>query len=201
MRARLGWSESLTVLTLARLEPRKGIDQALRALALLHGGERLPHGWRYVIAGRGREEARLRSLSEELGLAEHVEFLGFVKDEEIAGLYEASDIFLQPNREIDGDTEGFGIVFLEASACGVPVIGGIAGGTADAIAEGVSGYRVDGDSVTEIAGAIERLAHDGELRTRLGVQGAEMVASRFSVEEASLQFAALLRGVMGPEKQ
>jgi phosphatidylinositol alpha-1,6-mannosyltransferase len=195
-RVQCGWNDRLIILTLARLEPRKGIDQALRALAMLSSKGSLPQGWAYIIAGRGKEESSLRALSEELGITKHVEFLGFVKDEDVPELYEASDMFLQPNREIDGDTEGFGIVFLEASACGIPVIGGVAGGTADAIAEGTSGYRVDGESVVQVAAAVERLANDPALRRRLGEQGAAMVVERFSVQQASIQFSAMLASVI-----
>jgi phosphatidylinositol alpha-1,6-mannosyltransferase len=183
------------VLTLARLEPRKGIDQALRALAVLDKAGRLPANCIYVIAGRGRLEQQLRALSEELGLSERVLFYGFVPDADVAALYEAADIFIQPNRDIEGDTEGFGIVFLEASACGLPVIGGCAGGTADAIAEGISGFRVDGESVHEISAALGTLIDDPELRGTLGRQGASRVASLFTVERAASEFEGLLMRV------
>ena len=184
------------ILSLARLDPRKGIDQALRALALLDERRELPDGWMYVIAGRGKEEERLRELTTQLGMTQHVRFYGFVEDTDLLALYEAADVFLQPNRDIDGDTEGFGIVFLEASACGVPVIGGIAGGTADAIEEGVTGFRVDGDSIPAIAHAILRLSSDSELRQQMGAQGAAMVASQFGLDQAAARFEDLLRGVM-----
>lgn len=196
LRARLGWETRRVILTLARLEPRKGIDQALRAMAQLQREDKLPTEWIYVIAGRGKEQPALERLSRELGIAERVAFRGFVPDDEVAELYEAADVFLQPNREIDGDTEGFGIVFLEASACGLPVIGGIAGGTADAIEEGVSGFRVDGESVEAIAQALRRLTGDAELRERLGAQGAARVAADFTVEQAAAQFNGMLMDVL-----
>ena len=196
LRQRFGWKSKLVVLTLARLEPRKGIDQALRALAALDKTGGLPANCIYVIAGRGRLEQELRTLSEELGLSERVLFYGFVPDADVAALYEAADIFIQPNRDIEGDTEGFGIVFLEASACGLPVIGGCAGGTADAIAEGVSGFRVDGECVDEIAAALGKLIEDPELRGRLGDQGAKRVASLFTVERATSEFEGLLMRVL-----
>jgi phosphatidyl-myo-inositol dimannoside synthase len=196
LRARLGWEGRLVILTLARLEPRKGIDQALRALALLERERKLPAEWMYVIAGRGRELEALKGLSGELGLSDRVVFRGFVPDGEVPDLYEAADVFLQPNREIDGDTEGFGIVFLEASACGLPVIGGVAGGTADAIEEGVSGYRVDGESVEAIAGALGRLCGDAGLRAQMGEQGSARVAAYFTVEQAAARFQRLLDDVL-----
>jgi phosphatidylinositol alpha-1,6-mannosyltransferase len=134
----------------------------------------------------------LKTLVETLGISHRVMFYGFVQDDDVQKMYEAADIFLQPNRDIDGDTEGFGIVFLEASACGTPVIGGTAGGTADAIAEGVSGYRVDGESVDDIAGALRRLIDNPELRRRLGKNGAMRVAELFTVERATAEFERLV---------
>ncbi len=192
-RKKFGWESTLVLLSLARLEPRKGIDQALRALALLQEEGRLPEKWTYVIAGQGKERAALETLSQNLGISHHVVFQGFVPDQQVPELYEAADIFLQPNRDIDGDTEGFGIVFLEASACGVPVIGGKAGGTANAIEENVSGYRVDGDAVPEIAAAIAKLVNNPELRASLGSEGAKRVATQFTVEKTVALFQQMLQ--------
>ena len=200
LRRRFGWEGKLVVLTLARLEPRKGIDQALRALAMIKEAGRLPANCIYVIAGRGREGDELKALSNALGLSDCVCFRGFVQESDVPALYEAADIFIQPNRDIGGDTEGFGVVFLEGSACGVPVIGGIAGGTADAIAEGVSGFRVDGESVEEIARVLGQLIEDPELRRRLGDEGARRVANLFTVERAALDFESLLSEVLAQHK-
>jgi phosphatidyl-myo-inositol dimannoside synthase len=196
LRRRFGWESKLVILTLARLEPRKGIDQALRALAMLDKAGRLPENCIYVIAGRGREGDELKALSEALGLSSRVCFYGFVLEADVSVMYEAADIFIQPNRDVDGDTEGFGVVFLEASACGTPVIGGIAGGTADAIAEGVSGFRVDGESIEEIARVLAQLIEDPELRRRLGDEGARRVASLFTAERAARDFEGLLMEVL-----
>ena len=192
LRTQFGWSDRLVLYTLARLEPRKGVDQALRALAqLAHAGE-LPREWLYVIAGRGEQQPMLATLAGELGIADHVEFAGFVPDNEVAARYQAADIFLQTNREIRGDTEGFGIVFLEANACGLPVIGGIAGGTADAIEEGYTGLRVDAENITAIASAIRTLVQNPTLRHRMGQQGAARVRESFTLPRAREQFRALL---------
>ncbi len=147
--------------------------------------------WHYVIGGKGAECEALKQLTKELGLTPFVSFIGFVPDEELVSLYQAADIFLQPNREIDGDTEGFGVVFLEANACGLPVIGGVAGGTADAIDHGRSGFRVDGDSVEQIAKTIARLMLSKALREKLGRRSLSW-ASRFDVEEAASHFEKLL---------
>lgn len=139
LRRQLGWSGKRIILTLARLTPRKGIDQAVRALAELRRQGKLSANWMHVIAGRGDQEEELRVLVEGLGVKDSTRFDGFIEQGRVPDYYGAADIFLQPNRDLSGDTEGFGVVFLEANACGTPVIGGIAGGTADAIREGVTG--------------------------------------------------------------
>ncbi|AFL87552.1 glycosyltransferase [Terriglobus roseus DSM 18391] len=192
LRCQNGWSDKTILLTVARLDRRKGIDQALRALALLvQRGEALP-SWRYVIGGRGAEREELQALTRDLGLTQSVSFIGFVPEEELVHLYQTADVFLQPNREINGDTEGFGVVFLEANACGLPVIGGIAGGTADAIDHGQSGLRVDGDNVEDIADAIALLMLNKDLRETYGRRGA-IWASHFDVDRAASRFEDLLQ--------
>ena len=95
----------------------------------------------YLIVGTGREEERLRVYAQEKGVADRVIFAGHVPDEELPAYYNAADVFIMPNREEGTNVEGFGIVFLEANACGIPVIGGRSGGTVDAIADGLFGCR------------------------------------------------------------
>jgi phosphatidylinositol alpha-1,6-mannosyltransferase len=189
VRARLGWNRRTVLLTIARLVPRKGIDQVLRAL---HASENLPDDWLYVIAGRGPMEPELRDLAERLGLAGRVRFFGFVPEDDLVDLYGAADVFIQPNRCINGDTEGFGIVFLEANACGTPVIGGVAGGTADAIEDGVSGFRVDGESIDSVRLAVERLMTDHTLRKRMGEAGLRRARRDFTLEACARRFEELL---------
>lgn len=189
VRASLGWSDKLVFLCVARLVPRKGIDYAMEALAKLDA-ER--HDWIFCIGGLGPEEKNLRALAAALGVQERVHFLGFVEDHQLPDLYGAADVFLQPNREVDGSTEGFGIVFLEANACGTPVIGGRAGGTAGAIVDGTTGFRVDGADVTAIHAGVLALANDPDLRRRMRDEGLERVRREFTVEAAAERFEALM---------
>lgn len=199
LRKRFGCDGKTVLLTVARLEKRKGIDQALRALALLKSRGIVGEDWRYLIGGRGPELELLRSLTEELKLTTLVRFLGFIPDADLPALYEAADVFLQPNRDMDGDTEGFGVVFLEAAACGLPVIGGIAGGTADAIDDGQNGVRVDGDSVSQIADAIALLMGNPTMRAAFSRHGIQW-ASRFDVRRAAVAFEQiLLNTLMAPQ--
>lgn len=198
LRQRFGWSGRTVLLTIARLVERKGVDNVLLALS---EAETLPPDWLYVIGGRGPMEPRLREIVRERGLEDRVRFLGFVPDDDLADLYGAADLFVQPNREVSGDTEGFGIVFLEANACGTPVIGGLAGGTADAIENGVSGLRVDGDDRAAVRRAIVDLMTDADLRRKMGRQGLERAVRDFSVDTLVGKFEDILESTMASPRR
>jgi len=149
LRERLGGGRAL-LLTVSRLDPQeryKGHDQVLRALTLpaLAG----PHGPVYVVAGEGADRARLQALARELGIAQRVRFLGAVPDRELPDLYRAADAFAMPSTG-----EGFGIVFLEAAACGVPVVAGNGDGARDALRDGRVGRLVDPRDPAAVAAAI-----------------------------------------------
>ncbi|MDR7415105.1 MAG: glycosyltransferase family 4 protein [Armatimonadota bacterium] len=170
VRERYGLRDCRVVLTVGRLVPRKGHDLVIRALAAL--GEELGPV-RYVIAGTGPEEDRLRRLAEELGVGGRVIFAGYVPEEDLPGLYAACEVFVMPSRTLkarDG-IEGFGTVFLEAGACGKPVIGGKSGGVAEAVEDGVTGWLVDPEDPGELVRALGRLLRDPELRRRMGEAG------------------------------
>jgi len=95
-------------------------------------------------------------------------FAGDVAEAELAAHYQLGDVFIMPNRALpNGDTEGFGLVFLEANACGVPVIAGRDGGSTDAVRDGENGLVVDGNSVPAVLHAMLALREDGVLRARL----------------------------------
>ena len=115
-----------------------------------------------------------------MGVADSVIFTGCVSDEELLGYYAACDVFIMPNREIDGDIEGFGMVYLEASAAGKPVIGGRSGGTGDAILDGITGLRVDGTNVAQIADAVISLLSDPEKSKTMGKNGYRWAAQEFT---------------------
>jgi phosphatidylinositol alpha-1,6-mannosyltransferase len=175
-RARYGLGDCRVLLTVGRLVERKGHDLVIRALAVL-GEEVGPV--RYVIAGTGPEEGRLRRLAEELGVRDRVVFAGYVPDEELPGLYAACDAFVMPSRALalrDG-IEGFGTVFLEAGACAKPVIGGRSGGVSEAVEDGVTGLLVDPHDVRALVAALRRVLGDAELRKRMG-QAARARAER-----------------------
>jgi len=176
--------EKLVLLTVSRLVPRKGHTTVIDALA-----ELLPTmpNIRYVICGTGPYECEIRACAEARGVANAVIFAGYVSPADLPRYYNLCDIFVLANtvEKTTGDTEGFGMVFLEASACGKPVISGIEGGTQEAVDEGVSGYRVDARSAGAIATVIRRLIDNQALREQLGNNGLRRVHRDFDWDKAA----------------
>lgn len=189
---RHGLAGKKVILSVGRIVPRKGFDAVIRALPSVIA--RVPDA-HYLIVGSGHFRVTLEALVAELGLADHVTFAGLVADEDLADYYRLCDLFVMPNREMpDGDTEGFGLVFLEANACGKPVIGGIAGGAVEAVRNGENGLLVDGWSVVDIADAIARLLTDGDLHSRIAARGLEIALASSSRAKAE-QFQALCQSL------
>lgn len=170
------------VLSVGRLSRRKGFDMVVRSLAEL---SKRGVAVRYALVGIGEDEGYLASLARELGLEGRIHLLGHVAPEDLPRWYNACDVFAMPNREINGDTEGFGMVFLEASSCGKPVVAGRAGGTGDAVVEGLTGLRVDGADVSAVAGALAEILTDGERAARMGRQGHQRSMEEFAWEQVA----------------
>ncbi|MBS0551839.1 MAG: glycosyltransferase, partial [Proteobacteria bacterium] len=158
LRAGLGLGpDARLVLSVGRLSRRKGFDSVIRCLPdLLHAGLDV----HYAIIGIGEDDAYLKALAEQTGVSDRVHFLGHVPMEDLPRWYNACDLFVLANRDIAGDTEGFGIVFLEAAACGKAAIAGKAGGTGSAVIEGVTGIRVDANSSQSLLVALSRILRD-----------------------------------------
>ncbi|MEN9643890.1 MAG: hypothetical protein RL238_559 [Actinomycetota bacterium] len=168
------------VVGISRLVPRKGFDTAIRAAALLKGSR---PDLVLAIAGGGRDEGRLRQLAEQVKAP--VVFLGRVSNDDLPRLYGCADVYtmLCRNRWAGLEQEGFGIVFLEAAACGVPQVAGDSGGAAEAVEDGVSGLVVrTPDDPREVASALERLLDDPAERARMGVAGRERAVREFSYD-------------------
>ena len=160
--------------SVCRLLEKKGIDHAI--LAFVQVAARHPE-CRYVIVGTGPFEARLHEVAEQCGVADKVVFTGQVAEDDLVEHYLLGDVFVMPNRELpNGDTEGFGLVFLEANACGLPVIAGRDGGSTDAVRHGVNGLVVDGRSVDEIAAAMLLLREDPAQREAIRLRALELAA-------------------------
>ena len=178
---RLGIGDGPVLLTVARLVRRKGHDRVIEALPALRA--EFPTV-RYVICGNGNASLRreLERLAREVGVEDAVRFLGRVVAEDIPHLYRACDVCVMPSRELpgSGDSEGFGITFLEAGACERPVVGGRAGGVVDAIEDGVTGFLVDPNSTQALADTLVRLLRDPARARLLGQAGRARVLREFS---------------------
>lgn len=157
------------ILSVGRLIERKGFDRLIEGFAQIAADFPV---YRLKIAGSGPMGDALMAKANDLKIADRIDFVGGLGDQELTRLYRTCSIFAMPNRTLaDGDTEGFGLIFLEANACGKPVIGGRAGGATDAIIDDETGLLVDGDDAASIAAAIRRLLTDDALRDRLAKGG------------------------------
>lgn len=185
VRARLAGDGDVVLLTVGRLQRRKGHDLVLRALAELDAA-----AVRYVVVGDGDERARLERLTDELGLRGRVRFEGIVPGDALPAYYAAADVFVHPNRLDHHDFEGFGLVFVEAAASGLPVVGGATGGVPEAINEGVNGLLVGGEDASELAAALSGLIRSPDRRRAMGRAGREW-AARFTWERAAAEVAAV----------
>jgi phosphatidylinositol alpha-1,6-mannosyltransferase len=167
------------VLTVGGLVARKGHDMVIRALPRLI--ETIPDVT-YLIVGDGPHRDTLISLAESTGVRDRVVFLGHVTEDALPEIYALSDVFVMPSREHleRSDVEGFGLVFLEANACGKPVVGGRSGGIPDAVEEGVTGLLVDPRDPEEIASALARLLANRDLAIQMGRQGQSRVLRDFT---------------------
>ncbi|MBL8601360.1 MAG: glycosyltransferase family 4 protein [Myxococcales bacterium] len=191
--AKHGLAGKRVLLTVGRLTRRKGHDVVLSALARLRAAGRLEDvAW--VVLSDGELEAELKAQCTRLGLDDVVRWVGPVSAAEVPRYYCLGDVFVHPNRTLaDNDVEGFGMVFLEASAAAMPVIGGRSGGVVDAVRDGYSGLLVDGAEVDQVSQAIDTLLHDEALRKTLGENGPRW-AEGFSWPRQAARVAALSLG-------
>jgi phosphatidylinositol alpha-1,6-mannosyltransferase len=191
MRAALGLTPGQRlILSVGRLNRRKGFDSVIRTLPLL---QRQGIDAHYVVIGIGEDRPYLQDLAEQLAVAHRVHLLGHVSYEDLPRWYSACDVFAMPNRDIGGDTEGFGLVYLEAAAAGKPAVAGNAGGTASAVVDGVTGLRVDGEQLQAIAGAIAHLLSNPDEAARMGRNGRERVIENFTHQRRVDQIRHLVR--------
>ena len=182
LRDELGLDHQKVVLTVSRLVQRKGIDTVLRALPEL--ARRVPDV-RYLIGGDGPDRERLEALTRSLYLTDRVRFVGPIGRDDLHRYYNACDVFVMPSREDRPFVEGFGIAFLEANACGKPVVGARSGGIPDAVRHGETGLLVEPDDEAALADALHRLLCDTPLAARLGRNGRRRIR-----EEASWHHVA-----------
>ncbi|WP_274428177.1 glycosyltransferase family 4 protein [Desulfosarcina sp. BuS5] len=172
-----GVSDRKVMYTVGRLDKRKGHDLVIRAMPEII--KKIPDVI-YLIGGTGPYLPQLKSLVEEHHLQDYVKFCGFIADKDICAFHHCGDVFVMPNRILDdGDTEGFGIVFLEASASSRPAIGGSAGGAIEAIEDGVTGYNVNPYKTEELVEKIIYLLTNTDKAKAMGKDGKKRVWENF----------------------
>ncbi|MEQ8144283.1 glycosyltransferase family 4 protein [Streptomyces sp. OP7] len=191
VRARLGLAGRPVVVCVSRLVPRKGQDTLIRAMPAILAAE--PDAVLLIVGG-GPYEKDLRRLAADTGVAASVRFTGSVPWSELPAHYGAGDVFAMPCRTRRGglDVEGLGIVYLEASATGLPVVAGDSGGAPDAVLDGETGWVVRGDSPTDTADRITTLLADPELRASMGRRGREWVEQKWRWDLLADHLKALL---------
>lgn len=173
------------LITVSRLDERKGHDKVIEALRILK--PEFPEII-YLIVGTGREKPRLKKLVSDYKLESNVIFCGYVSDEMLPEYYNLCDIFILLNRQttsdrsLGGDYEGFGIVFLEASACAKPVIAGNYGGIYDAIEKNKSGFIVDSTDINKVTGSIKILLTNESKSKNIGNYGYNRAVKNFTWE-------------------
>jgi phosphatidylinositol alpha-1,6-mannosyltransferase len=177
--------------SVCRLLEKKGIDNAIRAFAQLAEDGPPERQIRYLVVGTGPYEDTLREIAASCGVADSVVFAGDVTEEDLVAHYSLGDVFVMPNRELpNGDTEGFGLVFLEANSCGLPVIAGRDGGSQDAVQHDVNGLVVDGTSIPAITAAMRAFLDDDALYDRLR-QGAGQVSQAAGWQRKAANFVSI----------
>jgi phosphatidylinositol alpha-1,6-mannosyltransferase len=164
--------------TVARVQDHKGHETVLRALALLPEAERKE--FVYVIAGKGPHVKALRELTNTLGVSQLVSWLGFVADSELPLVYQAADVFVLCTRHCANPpvVEGFGLAFLEAQACAIPVIGTRTGGIVDAIDEKAGGWFIEQDDSDRLA----QLLHELVLNPQVFIEAGKLARARVEKE-------------------
>jgi len=170
------------VFSVGRLSRRKGFDQMVRAVAQLRAeGIAL----RYVIAGIGEDADYLDRLIAEHNVQNIVHRIGAVSESDLPRWMNACDVFAMPNREINGDNEGFGMVFIEAAACGKPSLAGEAGGTGSAVLHEQTGLRVEGVETCNVVNGLRQLLTNADQASALGRAGLNRVQEKFAWEKVA----------------
>ncbi|WP_213450715.1 glycosyltransferase family 4 protein [Rhizomonospora bruguierae] len=191
VRARYGLSDRPVVVCVSRLVPRKGQDALIRALPEIR--RRVPGAALLLVSG-GPYRDKLRALARQTGMERDVVFTGTVPWEELPAHFAAGDVYAMPCRTRNRglDVEGLGIVYLEASATGLPVVVGDSGGAPDAVRDGETGYVVNGRDVARIANRVATLLADRDLARRMGAAGRAWVEREWRWDTQAARMRTLL---------
>ncbi|NQV13507.1 MAG: glycosyltransferase family 4 protein [Parcubacteria group bacterium] len=188
------WSNANIILSVGRLVERKGHDMVIKSLPAVL--QRFPNTL-YLIIGDGPYKKKLKALVKELGLEKYVLFVNDITKvnyNDLPDYYNVSDVFTMPSRIIKSkqDVEGFGIVYLEASACAKPIVAGHGGGVNEAVVDNQTGLLVNSQKPAEISQAITKLLLDSDLADKLGQNGRERVEKEFDWDKLVKKLNSLL---------
>lgn len=183
------------ILTLARIIKRKAHDDVIKAIPDILTEFPKAH---YVIAGPHRKKDPylhyLKQLAKELSVENHVTFIDFIPEEDLKKIYSVSKVYVMASRTLHetGDSEGFGITFLEANACGCPVIGSYEGGIPDAVENEINGLLVPSDSPNDISKSIKKLFSNEDYRKNIAKMGMARVSEKFTWEKLTIQMLDMI---------
>jgi len=191
LRAELGLTDKSVIISVGRLVHRKGQDMLIASLPAIKTAVPNVH---LVLVGVGPHQAYLEKLAIKLQVSDCITFIGRINYAELPEYICLGDVFAMPSRSrfFGLEVEGLGIVYLEASACGLPVVGGSSGGAPDAVLVGETGVVVDGTNVSEIAQACIELLNNPELSALMGANGRTWITQNWRWDIWAKKFTALL---------
>jgi len=187
----LGLENKKIIISVGRLVHRKGQDKLIEAMPTILQSVPNAH---LLLVGEGPYRSHLEKLANKLSLSESITFVGRILYDKLPNYLSAADVFVMPSRSrfFGLEVEGLGIVYLEASACGIPVIAGNSGGAPDAVLEGVTGLCVDGTNVNHIAQAVIEIYSDAKRASQMGAAGRNWIVEQWRWEIWSKEFNSLL---------
>lgn len=192
LRTSLGINEKKVIVSVGRLVPRKGQDVLLKALPAIR--EVIPDV-HVLMIGQGAYEKKLRAILQKNHCLDYVTFTGRIGYEDLPRYLSCGEVFVMPSRSrfFGLEVEGLGIVYLEASACGLPVVAGDSGGAPDAVKESITGFVVDGTSVSAVASATIEILSNPELATSMGRAGRRWIEEEWRWQIWSARFLELFK--------
>jgi phosphatidylinositol alpha-1,6-mannosyltransferase len=192
LRGELGLTEKKVIVSVGRLVHRKGQDVLIEAMPAII--KEIPQA-HILMIGEGPYRSYLENRVKSLGIQERVTFIGRLQYADLPRYICVGDVFVMPSRSrLAGlEVEGLGIVYLEASACGLPVIAGNSGGAPDAVLEGETGLVVDGTKKEDVAAATIALLLDADRSKAMGIRGRQWIIQEWRWDIWSARFAELLK--------
>jgi phosphatidylinositol alpha-1,6-mannosyltransferase len=192
LRQELGLNGKKVIVSVGRLVHRKGQDVLIEAMPRIMAEVPSAH---ILMIGEGPYRSYLESRAKALGIQDRVTFIGRIQYVDLPRYICVGDLFVMPSRSrLAGlEVEGLGIVYLEASSCGLPVIAGNSGGAPDAVLEGETGLVVDGTQKIEVAAAVIELLLDADRSKAMGVHGRQWIIQEWRWDLWATRFATLLK--------